>query len=438
MLVNRVFILVFKEQMIMSKLLLIGFTETNANVIQIFIEMTFKDIVVEKIIRQLDVASLTLPVLTDEQLLSDIFVIDFEGAGLSLADKGISSKLEIYTGGKPILFVSRKSHVIPMSLMIHYEWLSVPYNRQQMTESVKNLLANIQPKSSLKQKKIDTKANSQELLKKPFHINHTSNPTGTGVVTCSSVSQQKEILPENQATLEEVKKVFDTLLSVFPEMIQQPFFHFTRQLQLSHDFTKIVVNHHELYLNPVDKSVILLNLERVADSFVVGLSEETIVFERVDNTIFRKNVNNLLAQGAKQYNLSQLIWVIGIEIIQVRRNAYSQSHNLRFEALYMPNISGIKFAPKYIVPLIASCLGRPRVLSDFNTLFPYLTNAQINQIMILLTMSQAVNVNILFDSAKSQLAESQQSINTTQNSNQGVQKASKTGFLRRLLNKLGM
>lgn len=425
--------------MIMSKLLLIGFTETNANVIQIFIEMTFKDIVVDKVIRQLNVASLTLPILTDEQRLNDIFVIDFEGAGLDSDDKNLSSKLEIYTGGKQILFVSRKNNV-PVSL-IHYEWLSVPYNRQQMTESVKNLLANVKPKPNFKSEQIDTKPHTQELLKKPFHANHTATHkpnNSTIIATRSSIAQQKETLPENQATLDEVKKVFETLLNVFPEMNEQPFFNFIRQMQLSHDFTKVMVNHHELYLNPVDKSVILLNLERVADNFMVGLSEDVITFERVDNTIFRKNVNNLLAQGAKQYSLSQLIWVIGIEIIQTKRNAYSQSHHLRFEARYMPNISGIKFAPKYIVPLIASCLGRARVLSDFNALFPYLTNAQINQIMILLSISQAINVNILLDSAKPQMAEPQQPINMTQNSNQGVQKATKTGFLKRLLNRLGM
>lgn len=425
----------------MSKLLLIGFTETNANVIQIFIEMTFKDLVVDKVIRQLNVASLTLPVLTDEQRLSDIFVIDFEGAGLDSDDKNLSSKLEIYTGGKPILFVSRKNNV-PVSL-IHYEWLSVPYNRQQMTESVKNILVNVKPKPNFKSEHTDTKPHTQELLKKPFHTNHTAthkpnNTTGTGIATRSSIAQQKEILPENQATLDEVKKVFDTLLSVFPDMSEQPFFNLIKQMQLSHDFTKIVINHHELYLNPVDKSVILLNLERVADNFMIGLSEEVITFERVDNTLFRKNVNNLLAQGAKQYSLSQLIWVIGIEIIQSKRNAYGQSHNLKFEARYMPNISGIKFAPKYIVPLIASCLGRARVLSDFNALFPYLTNAQINQIMILLSISQAINVNILLDSAKPQMVEPPQPTNIIQNINQGVQKATKTGFLKRLLNRLGM
>ena len=61
----------------MANLLLIGFTETNANVIQIFIEMTFKDIYVDTIIRHLNDSPLSLPVLTEEHhkmtFLLDLF-----------------------------------------------------------------------------------------------------------------------------------------------------------------------------------------------------------------------------------------------------------------------------------------------------------------------------------------------------------------------------
>lgn len=100
-------------------LLLVGFTETNANVIQIFLEMTFKNIQVNSLVRNLGQNVLELPILSDEQQQSDIFVVDFEGIGLDLAYSKQAKNLEIYTNGKPILFVARrmKPFLLPLPNM---------------------------------------------------------------------------------------------------------------------------------------------------------------------------------------------------------------------------------------------------------------------------------------------------------------------------------
>lgn len=414
----------------MLKLLLIGFTQTNANVIQIFIEMTFKDIHVDSIIRQVNEGSLSLPILDEQQRGYDIFIIDFEGVGLNLNDKNIAQKLEIYTTGKPILFVSRQNSVVPVSL-VHYEWLTLPYSRQQMTESVKNMLAKIKPVNT-----------TQVLPKGGQNVSMSANAslikTAAGLegqIKRVPVSPKAESL-EYQVTNEEIKQVFDVLADVFVGINEQPFFNFVKSLQITNEFTQVVISHYDIYLNPISKSVVAMNLERIVDSFTVGLRQDNISFVKLDSSDFRQKVNGLLAQGAKQYSISQLIWFIGMEIMQTKRYDYYETHQLKFEARYMPNITGMKFVPKYVIPVIASCLGRARGLADFNTLFPYLTNEQINQIMILLSISQAIRSDVLLDSVKNMPPKPTQVVDTT--ANIGVQKANKTGFLKRLLIRLGV
>lgn len=412
----------------MLKLLLIGFTQTNANVIQIFIEMTFKEIHVDSVIRDVNEQKLSLPALNEQQRDCDIFIIDFEGVGLDLNDKNISQKLEIYTVGKPILFLSRQNSVVPISL-VHYEWLTVPYNRQQMNDSVKKLLEKIKTNTSANLAK--TSQQTLPAMNANF-IKTTADGQGKKLIS------QKIKTMDSQNSQEEVIQIFDTLASVFVGIHEQPFFNFAKNLQTTNDFTQITISHYDIYFNPVDKSVVVMNLERVIDSFMVGLRQENITFIKLDSAEFRKKVNLLLTQGAKQYNISQLIWLIGIEIVQTKRYAYHESHVLKFEARYMPNITGIKFLPKHVTPVIASCLGRARDIKDFNILFPNLTNEQINQVLILLGVSQTIRVDVLLDSAKQKPVSVKPPPQSEKNVNVGVQKANKTGFLKRLLGRLGI
>lgn len=397
----------------MLKLLLIGFTQTNANVIQIFIEMTFKDIHVDAIIKPTNTQTLNLNDLP-QSTQSEVFIIDFEGVGLDLEDKNIVQTLADYTNGKPILFISRQQSM-PVALP-NYEWLTTPYTRQQMNDSLTSLLS---------------KTPSYYTNPVPSTFSQTVQP---------NVSNNPPVEQGIDSTISpnDVKKVFDVLMDVFGNIHEQPFFNFVKDLQLSQECIQVTINQHDMYFNPKDKSIISLNLERMADSFIVGLRKESILFTKLDSNTFQQKSAYLLAQGAKQYTLSQLVWLIGLDIIQAKRDAYGEIHPLKFEARYMPNIAHIHSVPKYVVPLIASCLGRVRGLSDFNSMFPQLTNAQINQVMILLTMSQAIRVETLLDSVKQSTATTLPTNMPNSQSNLGVQKANKTGFFRRLLSRLGM
>lgn len=406
----------------MLKLLLVGFTKTNANVIQIFVEMTFKNVLVDSVIRDVNEKNPTLPHLTEEQRASDAFIIDFEGVGFDSNKQDIAKEIKLYTQGKPILFMIRQNSVMPASL-VNYEWLTMPYTREQMNESIKDLFTRLQSINTTQKPPTNLKASDSELTKpninyQAIHQLNSSNPN----------------ILVTQTQLAQMRKVFEILSDVFSEIESRSLFEFAKQTQLSQNFLKISINHYELYFNPLDKSIIAMNVDRITDNFMAGLRKESILFHKLEGEHFRQKATQELLKGASQYSLSQFIWLVGIEMIQAKRYLYAERHELKFEAKYMPNILGLKNLPKYIVPVIASCLGRARSLSDFNAMFPQLSNAQINQVLILLTISQGIHAEALINSVKPLpvLEQNAPTLNT------GVKKAHQTGFLKRLLNLLGM
>lgn len=443
-------------------LLLVGFTETNANVMQIFLEMTFKNIQVNQIVRNLGQAVLELPMLSDEEKQSDIFIIDFEGAGLDLAYSKQSKKLETYTNGKPILFVARQNETIPITFA-KYKFLTMPYTRQQMTDCIKAMLESLPDALVVENADITNKANLlntlsknpskavQDLINESFANTKKVNTSKTDIpkltsqlITPSASQSNPSDIKNDFVNIDEVEKVFGLVVKNFPDIADRPLFTFAKKLQSLKDFAMVNINGYLMYVNPIDKSVVTDNLERIGDSFLVGagLKEESLTFQSLDANSFRQKTTNYLASGAKQYNLAQVIWLIGLELMQIRRNSYVESHEMQIQATFMPNFAGVKFVPNYVVPLIASCLGRPRTLLDFNKLFPQLTNAQVNQVLLLLIMSRTVNYEILLNSnnnasamAKSMVQNQKPSDNPI---NTGIQKANKTGFLTRFLNRLGV
>ncbi|ELA08103.1 hypothetical protein MOMA_06066 [Moraxella macacae 0408225] len=435
-------------------LLLIGFTETNANVIQIFLEMTFKNIQVNRIIRNLGQTTFELPTLSDKEQQSDVFIIDFEGVGLDLVDNKPPKKLKSYTNNKPILFITRQNEIL-LDTFANYEFLTIPYTRQQMTDCIKVMLdlpkfaptnhdinndsANIKNVKNVKNAlnilpKNPNKA-VQDLINESFagtKIANSRSFTNSNLSTTQKSPNLNNSLSKTSGNVDEINQVFALLSDIFTDIAERPLFSFAKKLQSLTEFSRVTINGYQMYINPIDKSVISDNLERIGDGFVVGigLKEENLLFQVLDINHFRQRTANLLELGAKQYSLTQVIWFIGLELMQVRRNNYGESHCLQIQATFMPNFAGINFVPNYVVPLIASCLGRPRTLLDFNTLFPQLTNAQVNQVLLLLIMSNAVNNEVLLNSYnKSTQNTSQNLVKAVDNPiNTGIQKANKTGF----------
>lgn len=432
--------------MAMLKLLLVGFTEQNANVIQMFIELTFDNIRVMSVPRLPEGTSPRLPDLTVFESDSDMFIIDAESIGFDFANyQNACQTLETALPNKAMLLITRQalSDEVVANVPKNLQWLSIPYTRNQMAEKLQLLISDAQRKQQ-------PMADSQPIVDTP-------NPTTN---MASQESESAQVLQTNQpvvtanidvAEIEHSNALFNLLNKNFRNLRNSAFFEFAQTLYQLETYTVFNINGHYLFINPFDKSVIASRIERIIDHFMIGqnLRQSLINRQTLDQIRYEQQSQQHIVAGNKKLALSQLIWHIGLEMLP--RNAFDDTHTLAIEVRFMPNLAGINFVPNYVMPLIASCLGRVRTLTELHQLFPTLTNAQVNQVIILLVMSHSVNAEVLLANRPSNeqridlplrtptsLTQSSEPSQEPSIHNQGIKKAQQTGFLKRLLGKLGV
>lgn len=429
----------------MLKLLLVGFTEQNANVIQMFVELTFDNIKVNRIPRQPDSVANRMPALTVIEAESDIFVFDAQSIGLDMNNTQQDyTQLREVIQQKPALLISHQTLDNPVmrDWAGNIDYLTVPYTRQQMAEKlhILNQKAKLHLEKSSPKDTQFISANTAKTLTK--NTNTVDNQT---LFSKDNTTQSANTSTANKFDSTSFNATLDVLATNFDALVDTPFFEFAKRVQNLTQPTCLTIGGQHLYINPQDKSVVASRVERIIDYFTVGqnLSQSLQNFQTLDEANFSQQTAQYLAEGDKKISISQLIWLVGLELIP--RNAYNNHHSIKLEVSHMPNFAEVKFVPSYVMPMIASCLGRARALHDFNTLFPNLTNAQINQVIILLVLSGTVKDSIVTLSRlpinaqqPPTLTENKPVKNHQPSLSEGVKKAQKTGFLQRFLNRLGV
>lgn len=456
----------------MLKLLLVGFTEQNANVIQMFIELTFNNVRVSRVSRLPETSAQKMPELTVMEKESDIFLMDAESIGIDpnqsiAAHTTFSEKLP----NKAILLITRQTlpEATAAAEMPNFQWLSVPYTRKQMADKMQQLISI----ASLKQTQTATKevddtspsviaepSNNPQLSQIAKKANDISQKSDSDSLAQQGTHQNPSAFGEqsqDELPLAESKHtdaMFQLLAKTFNGLSDTPFFEFAQGIYGVKDYTVLDINGHLIYIDPLEKTAIVDRVERVIDHFMIGKNIRNSFVNRqvLSEHEYITRTARHLENDSKKLTLGQLIWYVGLEMIP--RNAFNQTHQLPIEVRYMPNLSGIKFVPTTVLPLIASALGRVRTLTDFNQLFPNLTNAQVNKIIILLVMSHSVNSAVLLShtdiaatvsrteaastpsvAVKDKISQANTQANNVKNT--GIEKAQRTGFLKRLLGKLG-
>ena len=461
--------------MAMLKLLLVGFTEQNANVIQMFIELTFENVKVSRIPRLPENTQPRMPELTVLEAESDILVIDAESIGFDFANYQTACQhLTTVMPNKAILLISRQQ--IPTSIEenspVNFQWLSVPYSRKQMADKLQLLISEAQlkktPMSNGSQNTLDNNLSTNSLNAQPAS---TSTPDNFDLTSGIDTTNPAQHLNTSSTTNATSRPTLDTassdailtlLATTFKGLNELPYFEFVQTLYQLPTYTVFQISGHHLYINPFEKTVVASRIERILDHFMIGQNLRQCIATRqsLDEASFEQQTQRHLASGDKKLTISKLIWYIGIEMVP--RSAFDDSHHLAIEARFMPNLSGINFVPNYVLPMISSCIGRVRNLQEFHQLFPQLTNAQVNQVIILLALSHGLNNEVLLNSRPAMML-GNHSLNNhvvkgsqppvasadttavnqlpkppTTPDNAGLKKAQQTGFLKRLLGKLGV
>lgn len=372
----------------------VGFQDIEANALILFKDLAYPDLNLITVPRAYSVTyQLCLPSSLSQPV--DFYLLDLEGLGLSLYDSDVTAKIMDYTAHKPTILVSRYALEQWQHLALQPQWqfLSANYKRQQIQEAIDKAIATIKS-------------------------------TAKNVTTI----QSKVAFTPVEATFDQLKATFKDIDSYF-------YFILFRQIALLNTYTKLTIENHSLYINPFDKSGIVHRLGGLIDRLSILRRTPTtalLKIETLDEAQFNHQTQKLLDTGVKKMPLSQLIWQIGLELVQ--SNQFSNSHQLFLKVNYMPNLAGINYVPSYIIPIIASCLGKAKPFSVLQNSFPNLTNGQLNQVMVLMVCSQIIDTSILL--MPQAVLDNNQNTTPDSTANTDIAQAQSSGFFRRLLNKL--
>ena len=413
--------------MTMTTIVVIGFTPPQSYAIEMLAQMTATQFDVITVARHSQRgAAIDIAEAVTRHNAQGV-VIDIEGAALSadVLHDAVQSAQRLLQ--RPAVLVTRQV-VAAQTVGANQYWLSAPYNREQMTQALQWLKDAIaKTPQSAQQTQLTT--------------NLTIPPHAAASKTSSAASSQ----PVPDARQRE--QVFDILARTFADLTQTGLFALAKQLQLLSGYARVTINGQPMYINADEHSAIANRIERMIDHFIVGqaLGSHSFDLEPISKDDYQAATAPLLAQGQQKIAVSQILWRVGLEVL--RRGDYTQTHHLRFVAKQMPNFGTTSFVPSHVMPLIASCLGRVRSLTDLQGLFGNLTISQINQVLILLALTgniQAEPLIVSYQQAASNNVTAQIAPNSTQaasqrdGQNQGIQQASESGFLKRFLGRLGV
>lgn len=427
------------------KLLFVGFSEQNANLLSFLIQQNFTHIDCVYIERNLTQdLKFSLPIIPNEHKDAQGMIINLDGVGMLSYQTRHQESLSKYIKQLPTLLTTRMAiHPWQESLGEngHILYLQAPYNKDSILDVLKQLI---------EQGKHGTPA-IEAMLITTDAIQH-SNPEASNEKP-SPAATDAQVAQANKQSL------FDNTLMLAPnnkeqaliENVLSEHFNAVYQTPLIKEFGKLFFQEQPFILRAsryymlVDASnnlVISTNIARMLDYFTVAKNHEqfssSITIEVLDNQQYSAQLHELERLDAKKYALNTLLWQIYHAILP--EDIQTQAQNLQLKIKFMPNFASLEDTPSYTQAVISSCLSIPKTLDELYIIFGEIKPENINRIFLLAVLSKIVDLDVL----ATPRADNQISINQIlktqhkEQKNDGVNKAAKTGFFRRLLNKLSL
>lgn len=183
-------------------------------------------------------------------------------------------------------------------------------------------------------------------------------------------------------------------------------------------------------------------IARILDYFSVAKNHEqfssSITIEVLSNEQYLAHLQELERLDAKKYALNTLLWQIYHAILP--DEIQTQARNLQIKVKFMPNFASLEDTPNYTQAVISSCLSIPKTLDELYVIFSEIKAEHINRIFLLAVLSKIVDLDVLATPRTDNQISINQILKTQhkKQKNDGVNKATKTGFFRRLLKKLSL
>lgn len=408
------------------KILLVGLSAQNAAALSMLIIRRYNQHTVAELELSFDDnLRLCLPVVPQHHLDAKVMIINLGGVGMPSVSSEQLERLRTFVDGRAVLFIGQPSTIEHLTKVVKNPlvlFLVSPYSKDQMEHSLLHLFG---------------------LAKKSPTILHHQNTTQTSHTT--TYFQEN---PKSQESAEDTPKIQTQTAPICkPKTDVSPQFlyellntHFPiKKLPLMHKFVdiwvsdlpvKVVVGSQTVYVNAFLNMALVSHWGRLMDSCVVAseFSGETEVMRVLPMT--KREFQDLENSPLQKYPLNTLLWQMAGRMLP--KTIEVDHHALLLKMRFMPNFSEDKNTPEYARALSSSCLLTPRTVDALASRVSSIGKEEINRFFLLAILSGMVDNEILQSSFVGKIES-----HTSNEMNQGVQKAQKTGFLGRLLSKLG-
>lgn len=416
------------------KLLLVGFSEQNANLLSFLIQQHFKDVNCIHIDRGLTSdLKFVLPEIPNEHKEARGFIINLGGVGMLSYQHQHSQMIMEYVSGRPALLTTRTTiNIWEEVLGMHgnFLYLQSPYTKDTILPVLQNLIEKAKhfvviPKNEIQIDKPDT------IIEKSII---------TPKVTEEDKSALRQPLSHNDLLALPNSPVQNALQHMLKEH-----FSLVYTLPMIKEFSKLFyqntpfilkTSRYDVLIDPKNNLAVSTNIARVLDYFTVAKSHpefaNSITIEILNVSESLSQVRKMEQAGAKKYILSTLLWQIYEAILP--DEIQTMAHNLQLKLKFMPNFADIVGTPSYVQAVLASCLSTPKTIKNLHTLFSEIKPETIHRIFLLANLAKIADESLIGTMG---LDDEKPSGRMTQK-NAGVNKAAKVGFFQRLLNKLTM
>lgn len=372
-------------------IVLLGFTEKDANAITILCNMLAKDILCSHILLHDDQE-------THYQLQRqpyDVAIIFVDSVQHHL---DLKRTILINMQDKPVILISRYLEDLrdePWVNLHAQAHIQFPYTRQTMLEPIKKVYQLHQAGT------LDS------------HLSIGYNPT-------PATHGDQYIVQQNFNT--------DLLQRHYPDLAKKKwvvqFFNLPHQQQCA----ELAIGPYQLLANPTEKSLISLRtLQWTLDYLRVSHDEGlNIPFDSklIDSNQAMILGDQMLASNGNKQSLVMSIWQLSMVWLEQMASFDTKAiAKTPFKVYAIPNLSELHPAEPQLHGVFSACLVQARTLEQLQILFPQIDEARLHRIIL---ASVIANIGTF-----------QPNSNQNQNSNKGIEQANQTGFLQRLLSKLG-
>ena len=417
------------------KLLFVGFSEQNANLLSFLIEQNFTGIKCVYVERDLTSdLRFVLPAIPSQHQDAQGLIINLGGIGMLSYQQQCKDALLAFAQNRPTLLTTRTPINVWQEALAGFDsfmYIQSPYSKDTILPVLQQLI----DKGEL----FTPPSITQNLDEKALDIPSMLSPQRAEPQPQSKEMDRKQPLSDNTLLQKPNNKEQSILDAILGEHFKEVY-HLPIVRQLCHLFWQdepfmLKTSRYEALIDPKQNLLFSNNVARIIDYLTVAKSHDefasSITIEPLDDTTYQSHTQRLQDQHAKKYALNMLIWQMYQVILPEEIN--TTAHNLQIKLKFMPNLSDIEDLPSYTQAVMASCLSTPKTLSDIYTLFSEANAGTLNRLCLLAIISKAVDLDSL------QLINPQVSgliPQTAPKKNDGVAKATKTGFFKRLLSKL--